>query len=460
MMKKILLINPPVIEELTLNTQPVPLGVLSIAQYLRQKGHNCKVINLCNCKCWGEVRKKLCFELSVDYVGIPCFTRQRFSVVKLAELVKEMNPRVQLWLGGPHATFLDIDILKKYKCVDFIIRGEGEETAACLVSNSSMLHQIDGITFRDNFGEVIRNKDRKKLQQLEKFPVPLQSVDELEELNQSDSLLFHFPDFRGENLKIAPLISSRGCNGNCTFCCNRAYWGKQRYAEFRFLKNQLDYYFTNGIVFFDVYDDDFTENRFLVHELTKYILDNNMDIHWWCSSRVDSVDIDLLRAMKQAGCFMISYGVESGSQLILNNIKKGIKIKRILKAGELAKQVGLDFRVTISIGHTGENMGTIQETINLLNCLKPKQIALFILKVYPGTPIYEQMINSGLLSDEYWFDEKLPIVPFFTVENSKEDLVVYRNKIENSINATILERYEDELGSVELTLDWRKRDER
>ena len=105
-------------------------------------------------------------------------------------------------------------------------------------------------------------------------------------------------------------------------------------------------------------------------------------------------------------------------------------------------------------------MGTIQETINLLNCLKPKQIALFILKVYPGTPIYEQMINSGLLSDEYWFDEKLPIVPFFTVENSKEDLVVYRNKIENSINATILERYEDELGSVELTLDWRKRDER
>lgn len=453
-MKKILLINPPVIEEMTLNTQPVPLGVISIAQYLHQKGHNCKVINLCNCKCWSEVKKELSLELNVDYVGIPCFTRQRFSTVKLAKLIKKMNPRVQLWLGGPHATFLDIAILKKYKYIDYIIRGEGEETAEYLISNSLALHQIDGITFRDKYGEITRNKDRKKTQQLEKFPVPLQSVDELEELNQSDSLLFHFPGFREKNLKIAPLISSRGCNGNCSFCCNRAYWGKQRYVNLEFLRNQLDYYYAKGIVFFDVYDDNFTENKNLVYEFAKYILDNNMDIHWWCSSRVDSVDIDLLKKMKQAGCFMISYGMESGSQLILNNIKKGIKTDRIITAGELAKKVDLDFRVTISIGHIGENIETIQETINLLNYLKPKQIALFILKVYPGTPIYKQMVNEKILSDEYWFDEKLPIVPFFTIENSEEDLMGYRNKIENSINATILERYEDELGSVELTLEW------
>ena len=209
MIKKVLFINPPVIEESTLNTQPVPLGVISIAEYLRQRDHNCKVVNLCDCKCWSEVQDKLRFELNVDYVGIPCFTRQRFSVVKLAELVKKMNPRVQLWLGGPHATFLDVDILKKYKYVDFIIRGEGEETAACLISNSSMLYQIDGITFRDNYGKVIRNKDREKLQQLEKFPVPLQSVDELEELNQSESCFFDLENFFGGKFKICSHINKK-----------------------------------------------------------------------------------------------------------------------------------------------------------------------------------------------------------------------------------------------------------
>ena len=110
--------------------------------------------------------------------------------------------------------------------------------------------------------------------------------------------------------------------------------------------------------------------------------------------------------------------------------------------------MGLDFRVTISIGHVGESIKTIQETIALLNCIKPKQVALFILKVYPGTPVYEQMINKKILSDEYWFDEKVPIVPFFTVENSENDLIGYKKLIEENINAIVLERYEDELGSV------------
>ncbi len=459
MLKKVLLINPPVIEELTLNAQPIPLGVVSIAQYLRQNGHRCEVINLCNCKSWNEVYESISLILDVDYVGIPCFTRQRFSVLKLAELIKNVNPKVKLWLGGPHATFLDICILEKFEYIDYIIRGEGEETAVCLINNNSILQQVDGITFRNEHGKIIRNKDRKKIVQLEKFPVPLQSVEELENLNQSDSLLFHFPSFRGKKLKIAPLISSRGCNGNCSFCCNRAYWGKQRYVHLEFLKSQLDYYYTKGIIFFDVYDDNFTENKELIYEFTKYILDNKIDVHWWCSSRVDSVDVELLRKMKQAGCFMISYGVESGSQLILNNINKGVKIENIVKAGELAKQVGLDFRVTISIGHVGESIKTIQETIALLNCIKPKQVALFILKVYPGTPVYEQMINKKILSDEYWFDEKVPIVPFFTVENSENDLIGYKKLIEENINAIVLERYEDELGSVELTLEWGKKNE-
>lgn len=454
MLKKVLLINPPVIEELTLNAQPIPLGVVSIAKYLRQNGHKCEVINLCNCKSWSEVYESISLLLDVDYVGIPCFTRQRFSVLKLAKLVKKVNPQVKLWLGGPHATFLDICILEKFEYVDYIIRGEGEETAVCLINNNSILQQIDGITFRNEHGEIIRNKDRKKIVQLEKFPVPLQSVEELENLNQSDSLLFHFPSFRGKKLKIAPLISSRGCNGNCSFCCNRAYWGKQRYVHLEFLKSQLDYYYMKGIIFFDVYDDNFTENKELIYEFTKYILDSKIDVHWWCSSRVDSVDVELLRKMKQAGCFMISYGVESGSQLILNNINKGVKIEDIVKAGELAKQVGLDFRVTISIGHVGESIKTIQETIALLNCIKPKQVGLFILKVYPGTPVYEQMLNKRILSDEYWFDEKMPIVPFFTVENSENDLIGYKKLIEESINAIVLERYEDELGSIELTLEW------
>ena len=454
MPKSVLLINPPVIEELTLNTQPIPLGVISIAAYLRQKGHLCQIINLCAYNSWDEVKKKLCTQLDVDYVGIPCFTRQRFSVARLAELIKSLNPNLILWLGGPHVTFLDKIVLQEYEFVDCIIRGEGEETATALVNNDLSLQQIEGLTFRDKYGEIVRNQDRKMASRLENFPVPLQSPDELEELNQSDSLLFHFPNFRWKSLKIAPLISSRGCNGNCSFCCNRAYWGNQRSVNLEFLKAQVEYYYEEGVCFFDCYDDNFTWNRNLVLDFAEYIIQKKMRIHWWCSSRADSVDVELLRKMKQAGCFMVSYGMESGSQIILNNIKKGISVACILNAGKMAEEVGLDFRVTISIGHTGETTGTIQETIDVLNIMKPKQIALFVLKVYPGTPIYTEMVQAKLLSDDYWFRKDVPIVPFFTLENSEKTLIEYREKIESGLHGAILERYEDELGSVELTLDW------
>lgn len=459
MPKSILLINPPAIEELTLNTQPIPLGVVSIAAYLRQKGHLCHIINLCGCTSWGEVEKELCTRLEVDYVGIPCFTRQRFSVAKLAKLIKRLNPNLVLWLGGPHVTFLDKVVLQEYEFVDCIIRGEGEETTAALVSSDSNLQQIEGLTFRDEHGEIVRNRDRKMASPLEKLPVPLQSPDELDEMNQSDSLLFHFPNFRGKCLKIAPLISSRGCNGNCSFCCNRAYWGSQRSVNLDFLKAQVEYYYQKGIHFFDCYDDNFTWNRNLVMDFTEYIIREKMEIHWWCSSRADSVDVELLRKMKSAGCFMVSYGMESGSQMILNNIKKGISVERILEAGKMAEEAYLDFRVTISIGHIGETARTIQETVDILNMMKPKQIALFVLKVYPGTPIYKKMVQAKLLSDDYWFRKDVPIVPFFTMENSERVLIEYREKIESGLCGTILERYEDELGSVELTLDWGKDNE-
>jgi hypothetical protein len=86
--------------------------------------------------------------------------------------------------------------------------------------------------------------------------------------------------------------------------------------------------------------------------------------------------------------------------------------------------------------------------------MKPKQIALFVLKVYPGTPIYKEMVQAKLLSDDYWFRKDVPIVPFFTMENSMKALIEYQEKIERGLQGTILERYGDEIGSVELTLDW------
>ena len=181
---------------------------------------------------------------------------------------------------------------------------------------------------------------------------------------------------------------------------------------------------------------------------------HKLDIHYWCSSRADYINESTVRLLKESGCFMISLGAESGSQVILDGISKNISVSQIVESCKIIERANLCLRLTISIGHKGETLETINETIDLLNKVKPTQIALYILKVYPGTPLYLEMVENKQLSDDYWEDPHNPIVPFYTVDHSINTLNEYIKRIEESIQGTIIRRYQSELGSVELSIRW------
>lgn len=457
---EIILINPPSFVEGTLNTQPIPLGLIFINRFLDQQGYPSKIVNLSSCSNWEEV-KEIVKQLSYPrLIGISSFTRQRFSTMILASMLKSIYPLTVICLGGPHASFLDKSILNHYSAVDYIIRGEGEITFLELAKyvfhscSYDTRSNILGLSFLDKNGNFIRTADRQPLSNLSLLPLPLHTTDELSMLTMSDSLMFHFPDLAGKAQRIAPIIMSRGCNGTCSFCCNRSFWGKNRCTSAEYVFKQFEYYYSQGIRYFDIYDDNFTSNKNQVIYLCDKIISSKININWWCSSRVDSVDYEILEKIKKAGCFMISFGVESGSQCILDTINKGVTVGDIESACKLARQVGLAFRITLSIGHLGETDNTISETIHLINKLRPSQIAIFMLKVYPGTPIAHFLEEQKMLSDEYWIDEENEIVPFFTYEHTQAELLRFRNQIINQIEAVIINKYEDELSSVELDLRW------
>lgn len=457
---EVLLVNPPAFIEGTLNTQPIPLGLIFLNRYLQLNGYQSNIINLSDCQGWDSVCSRFESNTIPRIIGISSYTRQRFSTMELVSLLKRLFPTCIVCLGGPHATFLDEPILQHNHDVDYIIRGEGEDTFFELVEhhyNNTLIdsrNNIAGLSFLDLDSHYVRTKDRAKIRRLAELPLPLQTKEELGNVLYSDSLRFHFPNNSDESFSMAPIICSRGCNGNCSFCCNKAFWGNNRCTSAMYAYKQFEYYYKMGIRCFDIYDDNFTSNPEMVTQLCKLILENSLDIHWWCSSRVDTVNRKLLLEMQQAGCFMISFGVESGSQQILDSIGKGVSVSTIVAACGLAKSIGLSFRMTISIGHLGETTATIDETISLINCLRPTQVAIFMLKVYPGTPIAEIMKEKNLLADEFWFDKEGENVPLFTCEHSPSELLCFRNRIIDGISATVVHRYEDELSSVELDLTW------
>ena len=456
----IVLINPPSFIEGTLNTQPIPLGLIFINRYIAKYGYQSIIINLADSTSWDDVVERLTKITHPRIIGISSYTRQRFSTFELAALLKLKFPKTIICLGGPHASFLDKAILERKANVDYIIRGEGEETFCELVQQifsgkiDDTRSSILGISYLDKGNVFVSNRYRSQLCDLSILPLPLQTDDELGELILSDSLKFHFPDSFGDCLRMAPIITSRGCDGNCSFCCNRAFWGNNRCSNAEYSYKQFEYYNNKGICYFDVYDDNFTSNSEQVLELCNMLIRSTMNIKWWCSSRVDTVNLEILEKIKLAGGFMISYGVESGSQLILDNISKGVTITDIESACNLSKKVGLALRITISIGHLGENDATINETIDLINRLQPSQIAIFMLKVYPGTPIASFLSKKHLLSDDYWFKKKNDIVPFFTYEHTQTKLLEFRDRIIDNIQAIIVNQYEDELSSIELDLKW------
>lgn len=460
--EEILLINPPSFIEGTLNTEPIPLGLIFINRYLENHGFSSTIINLSDCKCWEEVYEQFNLISHPRVIGISSYTRQRFSTMELSQWLHSVFPTAIICLGGPHATFLDEAILRNNTEINYIVRGEGEETFLELVqkvfNNIDVSRtQILGISYLDENGHFVRTADRPFLRDLSSLPLPLETLDELGPLSVTDSLKFHFPNSIKHNFKMAPIITSRGCNGICSFCCNRSFWGNNRCTGASYAFEQFKYYYDIGISFFDIYDDNFTSNPEQVFSLCDMLIKSNMNVQWWCSSRVDTVNLALLKKMKQAGCFLISFGVESGSQTILNRINKGVKVSDIIIACTLARKIGLSFRVTISIGHLGETDETISETINLINCLRPNQVAIFILKVYPGTPLDTFLKNENRFSDNYWFDKNNDIVPFFTYEKTKEELLNFRNKIVENIQANIINKYEDESYSIELDLNWEEK---
>ena len=151
---------------------------------------------------------------------------------------------------------------------------------------------------------------------------------------------------------------------------------------------------------------------------------------------------------------MVSIGVESGNDDILKNIGKKLYVSKIIQTVKLIRSQNLKFRITLSIGHPGENQQTVIDTINIVKKLQPDQIGLFITKLYPCTMLYELSKKQKIIDDECWFNKESKIIPFYNFEYSEQELLKFRDDIINNLQAYITESYINKVHSAELDLRW------
>ena len=406
---KVLLINPPRENEIMGNNPSIieeergynpPLGLLYVAAFLEKHAkHDITIIDSQVEKLDYKSLKSRIISNNPDVVGLTAMTMTLIDVIKTIGLVKTVNENTKVVLGGPHVHLFP-DATIKLENVDYLVLGEGEEVfkeLLCAIDDKGMLRKIPGLVFETN-GEVINTGKRLLISDLDELPFPARH---LVPYKKYTSLL-------SKGSVVTTVFTSRGCPFKCSFC-DRPHLGKIFRARSSVnVVDELEACTKLGIYEFLIYDDTFTVNKRRVIDICNEIIRRKLNIGWDIRARVDTVNEEMIAHLKKAGCQGIHYGVEAGTEKILRMLNKGITIEQVKEVFDLTRKYKIPILAYFMIGSPKETLEDIYQTFKVMKELNPDYVHVTVLTPFPGTKIYFDGLEGGIIRKDYWkeFAEK------------------------------------------------------
>jgi radical SAM superfamily enzyme YgiQ (UPF0313 family) len=398
-----------------------PLGLAYIASSLEKKGYTVEILDAPALEMNVDNVINKIIEKNPAIIGVTSLTPTFHRVVILADKIKEKFQQKPIIIGGQHATIMQEKILEDNKSFDIVVYGEGEitiiELMTLLIGNNlskDKLSKIDGIIFR-NGERIIKTKLRKPIENLDEIPFPARH---LLPMNRYIPLPNQY-----KRTPVVNMVMIRGCPYQCSFCSNNKVFGRKiRYPSperaVEEIKHVIKKYGAKEISF---WDDMITVNKNWLNNFCDLIIKNKLDIVWSCYARIDSVDQDVLRKMKQAGCWNIFYGIEAGDKKLLDNIDKGITIEQSINAVKWTKEAGIEVRGSFMLCLPGETPELGRKTIAFAIALDPDYAQFSLTTPYPGTKLYEEAKKYGKLDENFdKYDIWEPVFLPFGYKSEKE----------------------------------------
>jgi anaerobic magnesium-protoporphyrin IX monomethyl ester cyclase len=421
-MKRVLLINPPWVigEDKNLWKEVSScwpsLGLAYIAAILERAGHQVRYLD-CSAEQYtvGEIEAVLDnFKESFDFIGLTATTPLINNAFAIAKITKKKFPKAKIVLGGVHPSVMPDEVMA-HEFIDFVVIDEGEETMEELVADKNPA-EILGLCYK-NGSRVIKNPLRPLIKNLDDIPPPAYHLLPMKK---------YYPAVGSyKRLPAMILFATRGCPGRCTFCY-RTFRGVVRKRTAQNIINEIVILQKNyGIREVAFYDDTFTLFKDVVREFCDIILKEKIDITWSCFTRVDHINEELLGIMKQAGCHLILFGVESADEQILKNINKNISLEQVIKVVRSARKIGIETRASFMFGNQGETEETIKKTINFAIKLDPDEAQFNIATAYPGTELFAWAKEREHIKSFRWNDYSMSNVVFELPGLDKEKLQHY-----------------------------------
>ncbi|MGA3111537.1 MAG: radical SAM protein [Candidatus Bathyarchaeia archaeon] len=422
---KIVLINPP--QTFYPGSEPpagnLPLGLMYIAATLTKAGYQTEILDAfmadglfqkngetINVGMPFDHIKREIESRKPDILGIAGpFTCQIENSVKVSDLAKQVDPDILTVVGGPHVTTVPKGFLTEAKSVDIVVVGEGEyimPEIAAFVEGKKALDEILGIAFRQN-GEVKVKAQRDFIKNLDDLPYPAYDLVNMEKYLDPQKI-----GYRSFRNRAISMVTSRGCPFNCCFCSVHLHMGKGfRAHSANYVLNHIQYVvekFDVKNIFFE--DDNLTLDLARFEAICDGLIAKKTKIGWETPNgvRADCLNLNLLKKMKKSGCKSVFFGVESGDQLILDNvICKSLDLNKVVEVAKICKDIDLKTGAFYIIGFPGEKKENMQKTVDFALKLKRDfDVGMHLFMATPsyGTRLYEECKSKGYIQENLGWD--------------------------------------------------------
>lgn len=372
-----------------------PLGIAILASLTRGKGFETNVCDFMAERTPAAEALSRVLSYKPDYLGITATTDMLASAVRFASEIKKEDGGITILIGGPHISAVPVETMQMHRCFDYGFVGESESTLIDFLrvhAAGGDVSQVKGLVVRRGDGCAYTGQ-QQQIEDMDSIPLP--AWDLLPDIKK-----YYRPamiNYKRE--PVTSLVTSRGCAGRCIFCDASVFGRKVRAYSAGYVINAIktlmkDY----GIKEVCFYDDTFVAFKKRLTEICNAIIDGKLDITWACNARVNLVDPDTLRLMKKAGCWQVAYGIESGSQRVLDALRKDIKIDQIKKAVKWTKEAGISTKGFFMIGSPSETKEDIEMTKRLMLEIDLDDALVEYFTPYPGTEVFAHIDEYGALN--------------------------------------------------------------
>ncbi len=382
-----------------------PLGLASIAAFLGERKISVSIVD-----CYAHPDslnriKDILLSEKPAFIGLSCTTSSFLDGVRICAQAKSLLPEIQTVFGGVHVSALKEEIIKDFSLVDFCVVGEGEEGLYQLITGGfEHPETIEGLVYREKDGQARFTGYRQNLLELDSLPFP--AYEKLSGYPEA----YKLPIFNYPKAPNSSCISSRGCPYACSYCDRSVFRRSFRYNSATYLYEHLHYLKDRfDIKHINFYDDQFTFNRQRVEDFCTKINDNSLNMTFNCAVRAEHIDYDLLKIMKQAGCWMISLGIETGDENLLTQHRQNADLSMLAEKIHTIKKANIRVKGLLMMGLPGESEQSIQKSMDYVFSLPIDDINLAKFTPFPGSPLYKKIHDVGTFEEDW---EKMDCMQF------------------------------------------------